>query len=418
MDGQRIQPDGSLGRLVDLSGMNVHILSYGCTFNAGYTRKMEAVLISQGCRIVNSPDEADAIVINTCTVVGRTERKMIRVLKRHRDRNLYVTGCMPQVQREEILSVCNPVFIRPGEISAAYCSCSHFPEHEVGIVQIGRGCLGSCSYCVTKLASGPLVSYSEQEILNEVQMCIRSGAAEIRLTAQDCSAWGRDQGQNLAGLLESLGTIPGTFGLRVGMMNPDTITPILDQLVVAFRHRNIFRFIHMPVQSGSERVLRSMGRHYSADGVLEIVKAFRSKFPDIAIATDVITGYPGEKDEDFQETLSLISEMRPVKVNHTRFSRRPGTRAMEEKDMPDYVKKVRSRRIHQHTEEICHALNKLLIGSIQKVMVTEKIRAGTVLSRTDTYTGVLLFEDLPIGKVILARITDDRIYYVTGERVS
>jgi threonylcarbamoyladenosine tRNA methylthiotransferase CDKAL1 len=418
MDRQSLRPDGSSGRLADLSGMNVHILSYGCTFNAGDTRKLEAVLVSQGCRIVESSDEAEAIVVNTCTVVGRTERKMIRVLKRHRDRNLYVTGCMPLVQRKEILSVCDPGFIHPEEISAAYRSCNRFPKYDVGIVQIGRGCLGSCSYCVTKIARGPLVSYSDQEIMNEVRMCIGSGAAEIRLTAQDCSAWGRDRGQNLAGLLESLGGIPGNFGIRVGMMNPDTVGPILDPLVAAFRHQNIFRFIHMPVQSGSGRVLRNMGRHYTTDGVLEIIRTFRNKFPDINIATDVITGYPGENDEDFEETLSLISEIRPVKVNHTRFSRRPGTPAMEEKDMQDFVKKVRSRRIQQHAEEICHTLNKSLIGSIKKVMVTEKIRAGTVLSRTDTYTGVLLYEDLPVGTVLPARITDDRTYYVTGERVS
>jgi threonylcarbamoyladenosine tRNA methylthiotransferase CDKAL1 len=417
MNGQKAGGYRSPGRLGELSGKDVHILTYGCTFNAGDTRKLEGILASQGCRIVDSADTADVVVVNTCTVVGRTERKMLRVMKRHRDRTLYVTGCMSVVQKEEILSVCDPVFIHPEEISAAYRSCCHFPDHDFGIVQIGRGCLGSCRYCITKFARGPLVSFPEEEIVHELRKCIRSGVAEIRLTAQDCSAWGRDHGQNLAGLLEKLGGIRGNFCIRVGMMNPDTITPILDPLVYAFRHQNIFRFIHIPVQSGSARVLQKMGRRYTADDVLEIIGAFRKKFPDITIATDIITGYPGEEDEDFKETLALLHKMRPAKVNHTRYSRRPGTSSAEEKDMPDYAKKVRSRQIQQHAEELCHILNRSLIGGIQRVRVTEKVRPGSVLSRTDTYTGILLPENLPIGTIHRARIIEDRIYYLTGERI-
>jgi threonylcarbamoyladenosine tRNA methylthiotransferase CDKAL1 len=410
-------PDGS-SSLSDLSAMNVHILTYGCTFNAGDSRKLEAVLLSQGCRIVDSSDEAEVIMVNTCTVIGRTERKMIKILEKFCDKRLYVTGCMPLVQAEEILSVCKPSFIHPEEISRAYRSCHRFPSHDVGIVQIGRGCLGSCTYCITRMARGPLVSYSEQEIINEVKMSVRSGAAEIRLTGQDCSAWGRDRGDNLARLIDSIGTIRGDFRIRVGMMNPDTILPIVDRLIDAFGHQNIFRFIHIPVQSGSEKVIRDMGRRYTAYDVLEIVGEFRKKFPDISIATDVISGYPGETDDDFEETLSLVHAMQPVKVNHTRFSARPGTLAEKEKDLPDSVKKTRSRRMQRSAEEICQTLNRSLIGTVMKVRVTEKIKAGSVLARTDNYTGVLLCEELPIGTELLARITGDRIYYVIGKRVT
>jgi threonylcarbamoyladenosine tRNA methylthiotransferase CDKAL1 len=418
MNGQKMSDDPSSGRIDDLSGADVHILTYGCTFNAGDTRKMEAILASQGCRIVPSAETAEVIVVNTCTVIGRTERKMLRVMKRYRDRTLYVTGCMPLVQKDEILSVCNPVFIHPEEIAAAYRSCGHFSRHDVGIVQIGRGCLGTCHYCITRVARGPLVSFPAEEIVHELKKCIKAGVAEIRLTAQDCSAWGKDQGQNLAELLETMGNIPGNFRIRVGMMNPDTIAPILDPLVCAFGHQNIFRFIHIPVQSGSAKILQKMGRHYTPDDVIEIIGAFRKKFPDITLATDIITGYPGEEDKDFDETLALLRKIRPAKVNHTRYSRRPGTPAANEKDMPDYAKKVRSRRIQQHAEELCHDLNRPLMGSIRNVRVTEKIRPGSVLSRTDTYLGVLLQEDLPIGTRVRARISGDRIYYFTGERIS
>jgi threonylcarbamoyladenosine tRNA methylthiotransferase CDKAL1 len=416
MDGQRVGDDRHSGRLCDLEGVDVHILTYGCTFNAGDSEKLENILLSQGCRIVQSAENAEVIVVNTCTVTGRTERKMLRILSRYRDRTLYVTGCMPLVQKDQILMVCDPVFIHPAGIPEAYRHCGHFSGHDVGIVQIGRGCLGSCGYCITRAARGTLVSFPIEEIMQELRKCTGAGAAEIRLTAQDCSAWGRDRGENLAGLLEEIGSIGGNFGIRVGMMNPDTLAPILDPLVRAFRHRNIFRFVHIPVQSGSARILRKMGRHYTADDVIDITTAFRKKFPDITLATDVITGYPGEEDKDFEETVALLREIRPAKVNHTRYSPRPGTRAAGEKDMPDYLKKVRSRRIQREAEELCQALNRPMIGSIRNVMVTERIRPGSVLSRTDTYTGVLLPEDLPIGTRVSARISGDRTYYLTGER--
>ena len=405
------------GQLRDLSGKNVAILTFGCTFNQGDTRILERMLTDLGCSMVSSPEKADAVVVNTCTVVGATERKMLRVLRDLREKQLYVTGCMATVQRGEICSVCNPVFLSPFSRGEAYRGTSTAPPHDVGIVQLGSGCPGSCTYCITRLARGPLKSYPGKVILEEIRSAVRSGTAEVRLTAQDCSAWGQDTGESLPALLNRMGEISGTFRVRLGMMNPATILPMLDPLTESFMHRNLFRFAHIPVQSGSDRILRKMGRNYTSDEVIGIFRALRRRNPDITLATDIIVGFPGEDEGDVQATLDLLGRMLPAKINITRYSPRPGTPAAALKAPVDRVKKERSRRVQRHATEIYRQLNRPLIGSSPQVLVTERIKPGTVLARTDTYTGIVLHQDLPIGSELTARITGDRTYFFLGEPV-
>jgi threonylcarbamoyladenosine tRNA methylthiotransferase CDKAL1 len=412
-----IVTDGNCsGQLRDLPGKKVAILTFGCTFNQGDSRLLERVLSGLGCTMVSSPDDADAVVVNTCTVVGATERKMLRTLRSFRERPLYVTGCMARVQREKILSVCNPVFLSSPSLAGACRKSSTALRHEVGIVQLGTGCPGSCTYCITRLARGPLKSYPGNVIMEEIRAAVRSGTAEVRLTAQDCSAWGQDTGESLPALLNRIGEIPGTFRVRLGMMNPATILPMLDPLTESFGNRNLFRFAHIPVQSGSDRILRRMGRKYTADDMIGIVRAFRRRNPDITLATDIIVGFPGEEEEDVQATIDLLMRMLPSKINITRYSPRPGTPAAALKAPVDRVKKDRSRLIQRHAEEICRQLNRPLIGSIHQVLVTERIKQGTVLARNDTYTGIVLNQDLPVGSELTARITEDRTYFFFGER--
>jgi threonylcarbamoyladenosine tRNA methylthiotransferase CDKAL1 len=410
-----VTDDDCSGQFRNLSGKKVAILTFGCTFNQGDTRILERMLTDRGCSMVSSPEEADAVVVNTCTVVGATERKMLRVLRSCRERPLYVTGCMARVQREKILSVCSPVFLPPTSPAKACRENSTPFRYEVGIVQLGTGCPGSCTYCITRLARGPLKSYPGNVILEEIGAAVRSGTAEVRLTAQDCSAWGQDTGDSLPALLNRIGEIPGTFRVRLGMMNPATVLPMLDPLTESFGNRNLFRFAHIPVQSGSDRILRRMGRKYTADDMIGIVGAFRRRNPDITIATDIIVGFPGEEEEDVQETLDLLGRILPAKINITRYSPRPGTPAAAFKAPVDRVKKDRSRLIQRYATEIYRQLNRPLIGSCHPVLVTERIKPETVLARTDTYTGIVLNQDIPVGSELTARIIEDRTYFFFGE---
>ncbi len=400
-----------------ISQKKVFIKTYGCTYNEGDSRKLAAVLERQGCTLVSRPEEAGAVIVNTCTVIGATERKVLRQLRDLHTCPLYVTGCMAVVQRDAILSVCDPVFILPEEIQAAYAGAGHAPAGPVGVVQVCRGCRGSCSYCITRMARGPMASADADEILRETRALVENGAVEIRLTGQDVSAWGADAGSHLGALLPKISGVPGMFRVRVGMMNPETLSPIRDRVAEAFVGEKIFKFLHLPVQSGSDAVLERMNRGYTGEGVMEIVKRFRSQCPGITLHTDIICGYPGETWEEFSETLDFLSRMQPDKVNVTRYSPRPKTPAAEEKDMPDRFKKERSRILRTCAEKIARSRNAAWLGREVPVLFTERPRAGSSMGRTPFYQGVVVRGDFSPGTVRMVRLTRDMTYYFLGEPV-
>jgi len=400
-----------------LRARRVFIETYGCRFNFGDSAKLVEVLKTIGSEVVDSAEEADAIIVNTCTVVGPTERKMLRRLSSFRDRDLYVTGCMPAVQSDAILAVCSPTIIPPAEIRDAYISIGTVVGDGAGIVQIAQGCSGRCTYCITRAARGPLKSNKLSEVLSQIDEFVRAGSPEIQLTAQDVSAWGIETGNTLPELLTSIGSHAGNSMLRVGMMNPRTILGILDELVDSFAHASIFKFIHIPVQSGSDRILERMGRGYTSTDFEKMVKKFRARYPTMTIATDLIVGFPGETVEDFALSCELIDRIRPNKVNVTRYSRRPSTPVYAEPDFPDFIKKERSRTLNLSAEKIYQSINKEYLGMIVPFIVTETIKEGSVMARTPDYQGVVIKENLPLGcrgNVVLKK---DRKYFFLGERV-
>jgi tRNA A37 methylthiotransferase MiaB len=401
--------------LDSLKNQRVFIETYGCRYNFGDSAKLSEILRHNGNIIVNSEDDADIIIINTCTVVGPTERRMLRRLSRFRDRNLYVTGCMPAVQREAIMAVSTPIIISPDSIQEKYRSICTVSADGGGIVQVAQGCPGACTYCITRYARGPLRSFPLPDIRDQVMAFVRLGIPEIQLTAQDVSAWGMDTGLSLAGLLVDLNRIPGRYFIRAGMMNPATVMRDLDALIEAFAGDHIFRFIHLPVQSGSDPVLRRMGRGYTVRDFEEIVSAFRRAYPDITLMTDMIVGFCGETEDDFARSLDLVERTRPSKVNVTRYSARPITPLAAEKDFPDFVKKDRSRAMNALAERVYSAHNRTLLGQRVPVLVTEQIREGSVMARTPNYTGVVINEDLPIGYEGQAVLRKDRKYFFIGD---
>jgi threonylcarbamoyladenosine tRNA methylthiotransferase CDKAL1 len=398
-------------------GRSVFIETYGCRYNFGDTAKLVEILHHIGSTLADSPDKAEAVIINTCTVVGPTERRMLRRLSGFSGRDLYVTGCMAMVQREAILAVCSPTIILPETIHDLYRSVGTVSGGEVGIVQLAQGCAGRCTYCITRHARGSLKSFTEEEILAQVQAFARAGAREIQLTAQDVSAWGMDTGDSLPELLLTLDKIPGNHMIRVGMMNPATVRGLTRDLVDAFAGDHIYKFVHVPVQSGSDTVLARMGRNYTVAEFEEIVRSFRKRLPSITIATDMIVGFYGETENEFSASLDLIRRVRPAKVNVTRYSRRPFTPLAREKDYPDHVKKDRSRTMNTVAEEVYASRNAGQLGKIVPFMVTETLRKGSVMARSPEYTGIVIREDLPVGFRGEAVLLQDRKYFFIGERV-
>ena len=416
------QPDRAQGEsftiaIEDLQGKRVYIESYGCAYNHADARRLAAILEGLGCT-QTGPDEADAVIVNTCTVIAATERKMLRRLALFADRDLYVTGCMPLVQMDRIRSVCTPHVIHPDEIHERSCSVGSRGAGAVGTVQVASGCVGRCSYCITRLARGRLRSAPADAILDAVRHLVASGAYEIQLTGQDVAAWGIDRGESLPDLLQAITEIPGRFSVRPGMMHPASVLGNLDALIDAYASDKVFRFLHLPVQSGSDAVLERMQRGYRAADVLRIVDAFRERYPDMMISSDFITGFPGETDEEFRQTLALLRRAAFVKVNITRYSRRPGTPAAAQKDLPERIRKDRSRALLREANRIYDRYNERWMGRETAIVATEKNAPSSTVCRNPCYLNVVVTEDLPFGFSGRAVITTNRRHYVVGELVA
>lgn len=402
----------------------IHLETFGCTANMGDTMKLQAILRKNGHAIVEER-EADVVVVNTCTVTKRTELNVLKRLKELKESNkeLIVAGCMAAAQPELIKSIAGAevLMVTPEDI------CTGWRENEeldfeglIAVIPIAMGCVGKCSYCIVKQARGELRSYQPERILKAVKNAVERGAKEIRITAQDCSAygWERLDSIKLPELLEMITSVEGEFKIRVGMMNPFTIIHVLDELLDAFESEKIFKFFHVPVQSGSNRVLRDMMRDYKATDFVEIVRSIRKRFGDSTICTDFIIGFPTETEEDFFASLNLLNEVKPEKVNITRFSPRPGTEAAKLKDLLEREKKKRSRLFSSLYYQLSIQDKREFKGKKLPVLITERGKKGGVIGRDPSYRMIVLNKDLPRGATYTVRVEEAKSTYLMGEIIS
>ena len=399
----------------------VHIETFGCTANVGDELKMRAILRHAGHEIVEAR-EADVVIVNTCTVTKRTELNVIKRLKElnGQGKEVVVAGCMAAAQPELVKSILGEdvTLVTPGDICNGYSEEQELDfDGVIGIIPIAMGCVGKCSYCIVKRARGELRSYEPERICEAVKSAVESGAREIRITAQDCSAYGWDcfDTPKLPELLKMLTSMEGDFKIRVGMMNPFTVIRILDELLEAFDSEKIFKFFHVPVQSGSDKVLGDMRRNYKVADFVEIVKSIRKRFDYCTICTDFIIGFPTETEEDFVSSLSLLETVKPEKVNITRFSPRPGTEASTLKDLVEREKKRRSRMFSDVYHRLAFEKNKELEGKEVQVLVTEKGKKGGVIGRDISYRTVVIKKDLPLGAACKVQVKEAKSTYLVGE---
>ncbi len=412
--------------------VKVYVEAYGCTQNYGEARLMQTALAGRGHEITRSEADADAHVLVTCTVVEATERKMVRRmtdLAAH-EKPLVVAGCMAAAQRDRVRSLVPRAMLLPprrwpeivdllGAGTACGTRAAEIESQAAGwvdaIVPIAQGCAGRCTYCITRVARGVVASYSEADLTAQVRGHVDRGVREIKLTGQDTAAYGRDCGTDLAALLRAVDGIPGEFRVRVGMADPLTVLPILDDLVAAYASEKVFKFLHLPVQSGDDAILEAMRREYRVEDFRTIVAAFRDAYPDMTLSTDLIVGFPGESDDAFGRTMDLVRETEPDIVNVTRFSAREGTPAAT---MPGQIAgwrvKERSRRLTALRFEISRALHAAFVGHDVTVLVTEPGQEGTIRARTAEYRQVVLREDVPIGSFARVRIDAGRATDLLG----
>jgi len=409
--------------------MRFYVETYGCAANQGNSEAFRAALIEKG-HLPSSLDEADLVIVNTCVVTGRTERNMKKRLSQLQGERLVIAGCLPSAMPEAVRDIsCREVMGVLDRSAGMKMGAAFRPEESrpsrllpvqnlCAVVNISEGCMGRCSYCIVRRARGALRSKPIQVVVKEVRGRLAEGAVEIQLASQDAAAYGADLGSSLPELIDAVAGIDGDFRARVGMMNPDQLSPILDDLIISYEDPKIYKFLHLPVQSGSDGVLEAMKRGYSARDFLNMASSFRAAFPDLTLYTDVISGFPGETEEDSRATEALIRAAEPDKVNVTRYSSRPGTSASRLKDMPPRFKKDRSRRITRLWQEIARLRNGRYLEKTIIAQVTERGREETMMARSLNYRKIVVREPLLLGSVHRLRIVKTSPFYLVGEVAS
>lgn len=428
---------------------------YGCTLSYGESRRTRALAEEAGWETTDDASSASVVVIHTCTVIGRTERSMLRRIDTlsMSGRTVMVAGCLPRAQAEvvEVLEedlivavlgqepedvvaalgkvdlslLDDPMFLPP--VGPHTGSRPDPARRTDAIVPIASGCLGRCSYCITRHAWGALKSSPVDQVVAQARGWMDQGFREVQLTAQDTGAWGRDMGDDqrlpyLVRAVASMDDAPGEYRVRVGMLNPESLEPIFDGFVEVLLMPRVYRFVHLPVQAGSDRVLDQMVRRYTVAEWEDLVVRLRKAVPDITLHTDIICGFPGEEDEEFDATLDLIKRVRPDVTNVKAFSPRPNTEAATmEGAIEGPVMKRRTRRASTLVEQTSQRALAFHEGDEVEVLVTEvgKVGTNTMMARDGRYNPVVVAdaEGLKVGKVVRVRLLEARGVYLMGELV-
>jgi threonylcarbamoyladenosine tRNA methylthiotransferase CDKAL1 len=418
-----------------------YLETYGCKLNQSDSDLIRGIL-SKKFKEVFFPKEADFIVINSCGVVEKTERKIIKRIKSFKNKKIILTGCLPlilpEISRKIALGLLGPQNILSIEKAAdnilrgkkffevlkketdksEYCFLKKRKDNEISaIVSIGEGCLGNCNYCAAKYARGRLKSFKIKNILKEIEILVKLGYKEIQLTSQDSSVFGLDKGKYLLPeLLKKICKIKGNFKIRVGMMNPGSAKIILKDLIPIFKSEKIYKFLHLPLQSGEDKVLKLMNRSYKTGDFLKIINEFKKNFKNFLIATDVIVGYPGEDEKAFLKTVRIIDEIKPEILHIFRFSKRKNTLAERIKDFPDKIKKERSRILTGVFYKNNLKENEKFLGKIIPVLVTERRKNNTFLARTNSFRAVVLKKVEP-GEILKVRISGFKKNFLIGKKI-
>jgi len=428
-----------------MENIRVFVKSFGCSANVSDGEVLAGCLVEAGYKLVETLEQADIVVYNTCAVKQPTEDRVIHMLRKvPKDKKLVVVGCLPLINfkrlsqetrfdglagpalGEKIVEVLNRVLngerVYALDLTTSSKPCLLLPKKRVnptvGIIPISYGCLGSCAYCCVRFARGRLRSYSIEEIMERVRLEIKDGVSEIWLTAQDTACYGRDIGANLADLLEAVSKVDGKFYVRVGMMTPNFVLEMLDDLIKAFQNKHIFKFLHLPVQSGDNQVLKLMNRNYTVEDFELILKRFREKIPHITVATDIICGFPGETREAFENSLRLIKKTKPDVVNVSKFFPRPATAASKMNDRfvsPSEIKR-RSRMVAALSREVGLANNMRWVGWRGEVLIDERGKAGSWVGRNFAYKPVVLKDNASslLGEFVEVEIVDAASNFLKG----
>jgi MiaB-like tRNA modifying enzyme len=419
----------------------IWVEAYGCSASFSDSEMISGLIVNGGHTLAENPDDSDLSVIVTCSVKDVTASKMIHRIKESNSRPLVVAGCLPKAEKDTVEKFAeNASLLGPNSIGKTLqviqstldgkklialddsdISKVGLPKIRlnpaVGIVEIASGCMSECTFCQTKLSKGDLQSYRIGDIVRQVRTEILEGCSEVWLTSTDNGCYGFDIDSDLPELVNSVIEIPEKFFVRVGMMNPMYMPRIRDGLLKSFENSKVFKFLHVPVQSGSDKVLNDMKRGHTAKTFKDVTNQFREKFDKFTISTDIIVGFPTETKEDFQMTMSLLDETKPDIVNLSRYSQRPGTDAAEMIQIEVAEVKRRSKIAYELITKISKENNQKWIGWKGEVLFDEEFESQT-RGRNFAYKPIFVDEEPKIGEISSVEITDATNHSLVGKIIN
>ncbi len=397
--------------------------TFGCTLSHAEGDAIDQALTRAGWEKLSHSQQADWIIVNTCGVKEPTAQKILYFLKRiAREKkpsaNLVVLGCLtvdPRLKEE----LKDAILIAPSdwrELEHILRLKIPFPAEPQGFIYrlpVQSGCPRACTFCFTRFARRSLWSLDEGTAMRKIAQAEKCGVLEVQLCGVDLANYELGKGKTLIHLLKKINTLKlERVRIRVGMMNPAFAKAHLSELIQLLAKGPYFRFIHLPVQTGSELVCRSMARAHDVSSFKQLAREFRAK--GFTIATDIIVGYPTESEEDFKATIKLLEELKPDVVNLSKFTPRPFTSASKLKQLPTQIIKARARVLHGLIRKITQEHLRTYIGKRLLVRFVEKGKRG-VKGRSEDYREVVVFESSVLGKIAWVKIIDTTPTSLVGE---
>src|SRR6188474_1273709 len=417
-----------------------HVTTFGCQMNAHDSERIKGLLESLGLGEATAQEDADVLVFNTCTIREKPDTKLAAYLgdagaRKRENPELVVAvgGCYAEAQRERIFELYPQVDVAfgPGSIphlgewigAGGHAPRGRFGTHEhfagdlpmhrerafSAWVQVSMGCNSKCSYCIVPAVRGREQSRRPGEIVAEVTRLAADGVKELTLLGQNVNSWGRDLRPDIdtefGELLRACDAIHGIERIRFTSPHPkDFREPVIAAIAEC---ASVCEHVHLPLQSGSTRVLKAMRRTYSRERYLSLVERLRSAIPDLALGTDIIVGFPGETEDDFRETLDVVEAVRYDSAFTFVYSPRQGTEAASmATQVPDDVKRDRIERLVEVVQRIARERNEARVGSIEEVLVEGASRTddARLRGRTRRNTTVHFSGDAAPGELVAVEI--------------
>lgn len=413
-----------MNSIIDFKNKKYCVVTYGCQMNLHESEKISGILSGMGMSAVNEPENADVVVFNTCCIRDTAERralgnigKMKELKKKNKNLLIVVTGCMTQQngfaenmkERYQYVDVIlgthnisdleNQIRIRlekKKRVAAVLDTDGYIDDETTPVtrtsfpnawVNINYGCNNFCTYCIVPYVRGRERSRDMKSIISECEKLIKDGYKEITLLGQNVNSYGNDvpdENVNFANLLREVAKIDGKFRIRFMTSHPKDLT---EDVVKAIRDNDkICNNIHLPIQAGSNSVLKNMNRRYTREHYLGLIDMIRRYLPDCGITTDIMVGFPYETEEDFLDTMDIVEKVRFSTAFTFIYSVRKGTKAAEMPQIPYEIKQNRIKRLIARQNEITEEISKDYVGNVYEILVEgmQEKKNGYVVGRTES----------------------------------